>query len=131
MSEYTKKYYQKTKERLKERLKKIRKERDAESIRNFGYPLSFRAFNILGYANIKNIRELSQLSEYSVYRLRNVGKKTIAELKSILERNGLSFKTDAPMPIKSRSIFPVMDKSPEIEIGINEGMAMPEEKKKQ
>jgi len=51
--------------------------------------LSPRAFNCLYNANIKTVRELSSWSEYRVRGIRNLGERTLKEIKNKLAQFGL------------------------------------------
>jgi len=52
--------------------------------------LSVRAANCISSANIKTIADLVQKSEADMLKYRNFGKKSLNEIKSILDRMGLS-----------------------------------------
>jgi len=52
--------------------------------------LSVRAANCIAAANIKTISDLVQKTEAEMLKYRNFGKKSLNEIKSILERMGLS-----------------------------------------
>lgn len=53
--------------------------------------LSVRAYNCLKNANIKNIAELVQKTEHEMLRTKNFGRKSLNEIKEILQSMGLSF----------------------------------------
>jgi DNA-directed RNA polymerase subunit alpha len=53
--------------------------------------LSVRAFNCLKNANIKSIADLVQKSEYEMLRTKNFGRKSLNEIKEIINKMGLSF----------------------------------------
>lgn len=53
--------------------------------------LSVRAYNCLKNANIKNIAELVQKTEHEMLRTKNFGRKSLNEIKEILQGMGLSF----------------------------------------
>jgi len=52
--------------------------------------LSVRAFNCLKNANIKMIGELVQRSEQEMLKTKNFGKKSLNEIKDVLQEMGLS-----------------------------------------
>lgn len=56
--------------------------------------LSVRAANCITSANIKTIGDLVQKTEAEMLKYRNFGKKSLNEIKSILERMGLSLAMD-------------------------------------
>jgi len=56
--------------------------------------LSVRAANCIAAANIKTIGDLVQKTEAEMLKYRNFGKKSLAEIKGILERMGLSLAMD-------------------------------------
>ena len=54
--------------------------------------LSVRSYNCLKRAGIKTVEELTQKSEDDMIRVRNLGKKSLKEVKEKLAEMGLSFK---------------------------------------
>ncbi|MEA2103655.1 MAG: DNA-directed RNA polymerase subunit alpha [Candidatus Cloacimonadota bacterium] len=56
--------------------------------------LSVRCRNCLAAAKIDNVKELVALSETNTLRLRNFGKKSLAEVKKVLKRYGLKLGMD-------------------------------------
>jgi len=56
--------------------------------------LSVRAANCISNANIKTIGDLVQKTEAEMLKYRNFGKKSLNEIRSILERMGLSLAMD-------------------------------------
>ncbi|MCK5350966.1 DNA-directed RNA polymerase subunit alpha, partial [bacterium] len=56
--------------------------------------LSVRSINCLQNANIDSIGELVQKTEPEMLRTKNFGRKSLNELKEILEEMGLSFGMD-------------------------------------
>lgn len=54
--------------------------------------LSVRSYNCLKRAGIKTVEELTQKSEEDMIRVRNLGKKSLKEVKDKLLEMGLSFK---------------------------------------
>src|SRR5574341_2608774 len=64
--------------------------------------LSVRAFNCLKNADIKYIGELVQKSEQEMLRTKNFGKKSLNEIKEVLQEMGLSLgmKVEAFSPDK-------------------------------
>lgn len=55
--------------------------------------LSVRSYNCLKRAGIQTVEELTQKSEDEMMRIRNLGKKSLKEVKDKLEELNLSFKT--------------------------------------
>ena len=53
--------------------------------------LSVRSYNCLQAAEIKTIRDLVQKSEQDMLKYKNFGKKSLDEIKEILEEMSLSF----------------------------------------
>ena len=53
--------------------------------------LSVRAVNMLEAAGIKTVRELVAKTESEMLRYRNFGRKSLNEIKSILQEMGLDF----------------------------------------
>ena len=62
--------------------------------------LSVRSFNCLKNANIRTIRELVQKSEAEMLRTKNFGRKSLNEIKEILQQMGLGLgmRFDQPAP---------------------------------
>lgn len=54
--------------------------------------LSVRSFNCLKRANINTVQELTQRSEEDMMKVRNLGKKSLEEVKNKLEELGLSLR---------------------------------------
>lgn len=54
--------------------------------------LSVRSYNCLKRAGIANVLELTQKTEAEIMKVRNLGKKSLKEVKDKLEEKGLSFK---------------------------------------
>lgn len=54
--------------------------------------LSVRSYNCLKRAGIANVLELTQKTELEMMKVRNLGKKSLKEVKDKLEEKGLSFK---------------------------------------
>lgn len=54
--------------------------------------LSVRSYNCLKRAGIANVQELTQKSEAEMMKVRNLGKKSLKEVKDKLIEKGLSFK---------------------------------------
>ena len=52
--------------------------------------LSVRSYNCLKNANIQTIRELVQKSENEMLKTKNFGRKSLNEIKDILQKMGLS-----------------------------------------
>ena len=63
-----------------------------ESVDNL--ELSIRAHNLLRSSNIRTIGDIVRYSESDFVRLRNVGEKSLAEIKIILNEHNLSFGMD-------------------------------------
>ena len=60
--------------------------------------LSVRSSNCIKSANIQTIGDLARRSETEMLKYRNFGKKSLEEIKSILNRLGLSLGMDIPPP---------------------------------
>jgi DNA-directed RNA polymerase subunit alpha len=56
--------------------------------------LSVRSYNCLKRAGIANVLELTQKTESEMMKVRNLGKKSLKEVKDKLEAKGLHFKSD-------------------------------------
>ncbi|HQC82223.1 MAG TPA: DNA-directed RNA polymerase subunit alpha C-terminal domain-containing protein, partial [Bacillota bacterium] len=54
--------------------------------------LSVRSFNCLKRASINTVEELTQRTEEDMMKVRNLGKKSLEEVKSKLAELGLSLK---------------------------------------
>lgn len=54
--------------------------------------LSVRSYNCLKRAGINTVQELTQKTEEEMMRVRNLGKKSLEEVKQKLEALGLSLK---------------------------------------
>ena len=52
--------------------------------------LSVRSYNCLKNANIQNLRELVQKTESEMLKTKNFGRKSLNEIKDILQKMGLS-----------------------------------------
>lgn len=55
--------------------------------------LSIRSLNCLKRAGIQNVEELMQKTEEDMMKVRNLGKKSLKEIKEVLASYGLSFKS--------------------------------------
>lgn len=58
------------------------------------YGLSVRAYNCLRYADIETFADLVQYRREEIFRLRNLGQKSLREIDNMLEKAGLSFGMD-------------------------------------
>ena len=56
--------------------------------------LSVRSYNCLKRANIITVQELTQKTEDDMMKVRNLGKKSLKEVRDKLKALGLSFKTN-------------------------------------
>jgi DNA-directed RNA polymerase subunit alpha len=56
--------------------------------------LTVRSFNCLKRASINTVEELIQRTEEDMMKVRNLGKKSLDEVKSKLEELGLSLKSN-------------------------------------
>lgn len=56
--------------------------------------LTVRSFNCLKRANINTIGDLTQMTEEDMMKVRNLGRKSLKEIKALLEQMGLGFKKD-------------------------------------
>ena len=54
--------------------------------------LSVRSFNCLKRAGISKVSELLDMSEDEIIKMRNFGKKSLDEIKVVLEDRGLSLR---------------------------------------
>lgn len=54
--------------------------------------LSVRSYNCLKRAGIQTVEELTQKTEEEMMKVRNLGKKSLKEVKEVLLKNGLDFK---------------------------------------
>jgi DNA-directed RNA polymerase subunit alpha len=57
--------------------------------------LSVRSFNCLKRAGISKISELLDMTEDEIIKMRNFGKKSLDEIKQVLEERGLSLRQPA------------------------------------
>ncbi len=55
------------------------------------FELSCRAYNCLKNGDIRIIKDLVSKSEYDMMNIKNFGKKTLKELKELLQKHGLDF----------------------------------------
>jgi DNA-directed RNA polymerase subunit alpha len=55
--------------------------------------LSVRSLNCLKRAKITTVEELTQKTEEEMMKIRNLGKKSLKEVKDVLQSLGLSFKS--------------------------------------
>ena len=55
--------------------------------------LSVRSYNCLKRAGIQTVEELTQKTEEEMMRVRNLGKKSLKEVKDKILEHGLSFKS--------------------------------------
>ena len=55
--------------------------------------LSVRSYNCLKRANIQTVEDLTQKTEEEMMRVRNLGKKSLKEVKDKLAELGLGFKS--------------------------------------
>ena len=58
------------------------------------YDLSVRALNCLSYAGIETIGDLVSCSKTDLLKRRNFGKKSLAEIESLVDMLNLSFNMD-------------------------------------
>ena len=56
--------------------------------------LSVRSYNCLKRANIITVQELTQKTEDDMMKVRNLGKKSLKEVRDKLKALGLSFKNN-------------------------------------
>jgi len=54
--------------------------------------LSVRSFNCLKRAGISKVSELLDMTEDEIFKMRNFGKKSLDEIKQVLEERGLSLR---------------------------------------
>ncbi len=74
----------------------VKKEETYENLTVEDLDLSVRSYNCLKRAGIANVRELTQKTEAEMMKVRNLGKKSLKEVKDKLEEKGLSFKEAKP-----------------------------------
>ena len=55
--------------------------------------LSVRSYNCLKRAGIQTVEELIQKTEEDMMKVRNLGKKSLKEIKEVIASYGLSFKS--------------------------------------
>ncbi len=55
--------------------------------------LSVRSYNCLKRAGIQTVEELTQKTEEDMMKVRNLGKKSLKEVKDMLQKNNLGFKS--------------------------------------
>jgi DNA-directed RNA polymerase subunit alpha len=55
--------------------------------------LSVRSYNCLKRAGIQTVEELTQKTEEDMMKVRNLGKKSLKEVKEVLQKLGLGFKS--------------------------------------
>jgi DNA-directed RNA polymerase subunit alpha len=75
-------------------------------IDDFG--LSVRSLNSLKNSNIRTLRDLVAFSEDELLKVKNVGEKALAEIRELLEREGLTFSlqfedVDGELRVRSKS----------------------------
>jgi DNA-directed RNA polymerase subunit alpha len=78
----------------------------AKPIDDFG--LSVRSLNSLKNSNIRTLRDLVAFSEDELLKVKNVGEKALAEIRELLEREGLTFSlqfedVDGELRVRSKS----------------------------
>lgn len=56
--------------------------------------LTVRSYNCLKRAGIQTVEELTQKTEEEMMKIRNLGKKSLKEVKDVLQSFGFSFKTE-------------------------------------
>lgn len=76
------------------------KEQDLSKITIRELNLSVRAFNCLNRAEVNTLKELASYTESDLYKLRNVGRRTVSEIRSMLQGYGLDL---APEPVPDTS----------------------------
>ena len=75
-------------------------------IDDFG--LSVRSLNSLKNSNIRTIRDLVAFTEDELLKVKNVGEKALAEIRELLEREGLTFglvfeEVDGDLRVRSKT----------------------------
>jgi DNA-directed RNA polymerase alpha subunit len=58
------------------------------------FNLSVRTYNCFKFYEIKTLEDLTNLTEQDIMKLRNFGKKALAEIKNLFEQHNLSFKVE-------------------------------------
>ena len=69
-----------------------KKEETFENLTIEDLDLSVRSYNCLNRAGIANVQELTQKTEAEMMKVRNLGKKSLIEVRNKLEEKGLFFK---------------------------------------
>lgn len=72
----------------------VQKEETFENASIEDLDLSVRSYNCLKRANIATVLDLTQKTEAEMMKVRNLGKKSLKEVKEKLESRGLAFKED-------------------------------------
>ncbi len=76
---------------------------------------STRVTNVLCAVGVTRLDELARFEERDLYRLPNLGKKSIHEIREVLEAHGLVFgMQEAPVPVEVRKAKPVVDPDEEL-----------------
>ncbi len=76
---------------------------------------STRVTNVLCAVGVTRLDELARYEERDLYRLPNLGKKSIREIREVLEAHGLVFgMQEVPAPVEVRKVKPVVDSNEEL-----------------
>jgi TPR repeat protein len=76
---------------------------------------STRVTNVLGAVGVSRLAELARYEERDLYRLPNLGKKSIREIREVLEAHGLAFgMPELTAPAEARTAKPAMDPGDEL-----------------
>lgn len=85
---------EKFKELSLEKSQEAKQEETFENLSIEDLDLSVRSYNCLKRAGIQDVRELTQKSELEMMKYRNLGKKSLKEVKDKLAQKGLHFKDE-------------------------------------
>ncbi len=69
---------------------------DAIYLRLMDLDFSVRALNFFQAADISTLKDLIEFTEFDLYRFRNIGEKTIQEIKAMLKKYKLSLRKQKP-----------------------------------
>ena len=76
---------------------------------------STRVTNVLCAVGVTRLDELARYEERDLYRLPNLGKKSIREIREVLEAHGLVFgMQETPVPAEVRRAKPAVDPDREL-----------------
>lgn len=67
--------------------------------------LSVRSYNCLKRAEINTLEDITQKTEEDMFKIRNLGRKNLEEVKWKLKEFGLTFKDETPIKLTGREKF--------------------------